>query len=409
MPASRRNSASTLQRACRFGFSHTQRPRAHFSHDNPPGPCVIIAFMELALIGLQKSGKTTVFNALTGGNAETSAFAGGKVEPNLAMVKVPDPRVDKLAELYQPKKITHATVKYVDVAGMGKEGGDAQKGVPEALLQYVSKAEALLAVVRGFDDALHGAPHPASDVEAIHLELIFSDLAKVENRLPRIERQIGKLSGPEKEAMAFELQILQKIHPALEANTPVRAVDLTPDEEKAVRGFQFLSAKPIMYLLNTDEGNMARGDELLETMRVPGVTDRPRTALAWLAGEIEMEIAQLSGDDRAAFLADYRITEPAADRIITLSYDLLGLVSFLTSGTDEVRAWTIHRGSTAPQAAGAIHSDFERGFIRAEVIPYDELVAHGSTANAKKAGKVRLEGKTYVVQDGDVINFLFSV
>ena len=365
--------------------------------------------MELALIGLQKSGKTTVFNALTGGHAETSAFSGGKLEPNMAVVKVPDPRVEKLSEMYQPKKITHATVKYVDVAGMGQEGGDVQKGVPEALLQYVSKAEALLAVVRGFDDPLHGAPKPGSDVEAIHLELIFSDMAKVENRIQRIEKQITRVSGREKDAMAMELAALQRILPALESNRPVRYVEMTPEEEKILRGFQFLSAKPIMYLLNTDETRMAPGAEGGTIPTVAGITDAPQTATAALAGEIEMEIAQLTGDDRAAFLADYNITNPAAERIIALSYDLLGLMSFLTSGPDEVRAWTVHRGATAPQAAGVIHSDFERGFIRAEVVSYDELVAHGSTANAKKVGKVRLEGKAYVVQDGDVINFLFSV
>ncbi len=365
--------------------------------------------MELSLIGLQKSGKTTVFNALTGGHAETSAFAGGKVEPNLAVVKVPDARVEKLTEMYQPKKTIHATVKYVDVAGMGREEGDPHKGVPEALLQFVSKADALLAVVRGFDDPIHGAARAAHDIEAIHLELIFSDLAKVENRLPRIERQIGKMIGKEKETMAMEQAALERIKPALEQNLPVRAVELSEDEEKILRGFQFLTAKPVMYLLNVGEDRMAEGDALLDTMRVPGVTDQPRTMLAWLAGEVEMEISRLEGDDRTAFLADYHIEKPAADRVIAMSYDLLGQMSFLTVGPDEVRAWTVHRGATAPQAAGAIHSDFERGFIRAEVVSYDELVAQGSFANAKKHGKVRLEGKAYIVQDGDVVNFLFSV
>jgi ribosome-binding ATPase len=365
--------------------------------------------MELALIGLQKSGKTTVFNALTGGHAETSAYAGGKVEPNLAVVRVPDPRVERLSEMYQPKKTTHATVKYVDVAGMGREEGDPHKGVPEALLQFVAKADALIAVVRGFDDPLHGKPHPSHDVEALHLELVFSDLAKVENRIERIDRQIDRVQGREKDALSHERAVLDKIKPALEANLPARSADLTPEEEKAVRGFQFLSAKPIMYLLNAGEANMAEGGAMMESMRVKGVTDQPGTEVAWLAGEIEMEIAQLTGEDREAFLRDYSITEPAADRVIAMSYALQGLISFLTVGPDEVRAWPITRGSTAPQAAGSIHSDFERGFIRAEVITYPELIEQGSTANAKKHGKLRLEGKTYIVQDGDVINFLFSV
>ncbi|MGI8907317.1 MAG: redox-regulated ATPase YchF [Candidatus Sumerlaeaceae bacterium] len=365
--------------------------------------------MELALVGLQKSGKTTVFNALTGGKAETSAFAGGKLEPNVAVVKVPDPRVDKLAEIYTPKKITYATVKYVDVAGMQKETGDEHKGVPEALLQFVSKADALIAVVRGFDDQVQGAPNPASDAEAIHLELVFSDLAKVENRLPKIEKQILKLTGKEKDVMAAEYAVLQKIKPALEDNRPIRAVELTSDEEKAVRGFQFLSAKPLMFLLNVDETKIAGGDEAVNSMNLAGVTDLPNTMTAWLAGSVEAEISQLSGEDRDMFLQDYHISEPAASRIIALSYDLQGQMSFLTAGEDEVRAWTIHKGSTGPQAAGAIHSDFERGYIRAEVIKYDDLVKAGSTAEAKKKGQVRLEGKQYHVQDGDVINFLFSV
>jgi hypothetical protein len=365
--------------------------------------------MELALIGLQKSGKTTVFNALTGGHAQMSAYAGGKIEPNLAVVKVPDLRVEELAGIYQPKKITHATVKYVDVAGVGREDGDAHKGVPEALLQHVATADALIAVIRGFEDDMHGPPHPAKDVETLHLEMIFSDLAKVENRIPRLERSILKASGLEKETQQFEHDILQKLKPALEQNLPVRAAGLNADEEKSVRGFQFLTAKPVMFLLNTGEAAMGRGDTLLKEMEVAGVTDGPRTMTAWLAGEVEMEISQLEGADRDAFLNDYHIDRPAAEKIIELNYTLLGYISFLTVGPDEVRAWTIPGGCVAPQAAGAIHTDFERGFIRAEVLGYDELIREGSFANAKKHGHCRLEGKSYVVKDGDVINFLFSV
>ncbi|MCX7624598.1 MAG: redox-regulated ATPase YchF [Candidatus Sumerlaeaceae bacterium] len=366
--------------------------------------------MELALIGLAKSGKTTVFNALTGGKAQTSAFAGGKLEPNIAVVKVPDPRVDKLAEIYQPKKVTHATVKYVDVAGMAREEDSPEKGVPEALLQYVSRADALIAVIRGFEDAIHGLPKISHDVETVHLELVFSDLAKVENRLNKLEKTLPKLSGREKEVQHFEFEVLRKIQPLLQENKPIRAAGLSHEEEKAIRGFQFLTAKPIMYLLNVGESELARGDELVRQLNVTGITDQPRTTTAWLAGELEMEIAQLEGEDRAAFLRDYKIERPAAERIIALSYELLGYISFLPVGPVEVRAWTTPAGTQAPQAAGTIHSDFERGFIRAEVVPYDELIRQGgSFANAKKHGLCRLEGKNYVVHDGDVINFLFSV
>jgi GTP-binding protein YchF len=366
--------------------------------------------MELVLIGLAKSGKTTVFNSLTGGTAETSAYSGGRLEPNIAMVKVPDLRIEKLSDIYQPKKTMHANVKYTDVAGIGgAEGGIEQKGVPEALLQYVGKADAMVAVIRGFEDPVHGVPKPASDAEAVHLELIFSDLAKVENRLPKLERNVMKMTGKDKDAAAQELQVLQRIKPALEENRPIRSLGLTAEEEKTIRGFQFLSEKPLMFLLNVGEAEMARADEILKTMNVTGVTDQPKTMTNWLAGEIEAEISRLTGEDREMFLKDYHIEQPAAQRIIALSYELLGYISFLTVGPDEVRAWTITRGSTAPQAAGAIHSDFERGFIRAEIIGYDELLAAGNFANAKKLGKVRLEGKSYVVQDGDVVNFLFSV
>jgi GTP-binding protein YchF len=365
--------------------------------------------MELALIGLAKSGKTTVFNALTGGKAETSLFAGGKVEPNIAVVKVPDPRVDKLAEIYQPKKVTYATVKYVDVAGIGRESDSPEKGVPEALLQFVSRADALIAVIRGFEDPVHGAPRIASDVETVHLELVFSDLAKVETRLQKLEKTLPKLSGKERDTQQFEMDVLRKIHPFLQENRPIRAAGLEPEEEKAIRGFQFLTAKPIMFLLNVGESDLPRGEELVTQMKVPGITDQPRTSTAWLAGEIEMEIAQLEGEDREAFLRDYNIERPAAERIIAMSYELLGYISFLTVGPDEVRAWTIPAGALAPQAAGTIHSDFERGFIRAEVVHFDELIRCGSFANAKKQGICRLEGKSYVVKDGDVINFLFSV
>lgn len=365
--------------------------------------------MELALIGMQKSGKTTVFNALTGGNAQTSAFAGGKLEPNIAVVKVPDARVDRMSEIYQPKKTIHATVKYVDVAGMAKDDAQEHKGLPESILQYVAKTDALIAVVRGFDDAVHGAPNPSQDVDSIHLELIFSDLAKVENRIPKLKHSVQKVVGKEREAQTLELNTLLKIKDALEQSKAIRTMGLPPEEEKSIRGFQFLSAKPIMYLLNVDEGRISQGDALLDQMKVEGITDQPQTQLAWLAGEVEMEISRLEGEDREMFLKDYNITKPAADKIIALSYDLLGYISFLTVGPDEVRAWTILRGSTAPQAAGAIHSDFERGFIRAEVISYNDLLADGSFANAKKLGHVRLEGKAYIAQDGDIMNFLFSV
>lgn len=364
--------------------------------------------MEIALLGLPKSGKTTVFNALTGSMAATSAFASGKAEPNIAVVKVPDARVDKLSEMYTPKKTTYATVKYVDVAGIGGDGGGHERGVPEALLQHVCKGDALIAVVRGFADDLSGVPNPAGDAESIMMEMVFSDFAKVEARLARIERGIAKATGRDKEQMVHEKSALDKILPALEKNIPVRAVELNDEEEKSIRGFQFLTAKPAMFIVNTDEANMANAAAFVDAVKA-AVGAFPGTIVDTMAGAVEMEIIQLDGDDREMFLGEYGITQPAADRMIQLSYDLLGYISFLTVGPDEVRAWTIVRGNSAPQAAGAIHSDFERGFIRAEVIGYDGLITLGGFSNAKKVGKVRLEGKTYTMHDGDVVNFLFSV
>ena len=364
--------------------------------------------MEISLLGLPKSGKTTVFNALTGSSAVTSAFASGKAEPNIAVVKVPDFRIDELSKMYQPKKTTYATVKYVDVAGIGGEGGAEVRGVPEALLQHVCKSDALIAVIRGFADDISGNPSVASDAESIHMEMIFSDLTKVENRIIKIDKGILKSTGREKDQMIIEKSALEKIKPALEENIPVRSVEMSEDEEKSIRGFQFLTAKPTMYVINTDENGMSKSAELIQTVKA-SLGQYKNTMFECMAGAIEMEIAQLEGDDRTVFLNEYGIEKPAADRVIKMSYDLLGYISFLTSGSDEVRAWTIVNGSTAPQAAGAIHSDFERGFIRAEVIGFQDLIGAGGFSNAKKLGKVRLEGKTYIMNDGDVVNFLFSV
>ena len=362
--------------------------------------------MEIALLGLPKSGKTTIFNALTGSTAATSAFASGKAEPNIAIVKVPDERVGKLSEMYTPKKTTYATVKYVDVAGIG--GDESEHGVPEALLQHVGKSDALIAVVRGFSDDMQGAPNPVSDAESIHMEMVFSDMAKVENRLARIDKSIGKITGREKDMMVHEKDALEKIKPALESNLPVRSVELSEEEGKSIRGFQFLTAKPTLYIVNVGEDGMADGPSLAAKVR-EAVGGYPGTMAEWFAGEVEMEIARLDGDDRTMFLSEYGLESPAGERMIRLSYDLLGYISFLTAGADEVRAWTIIKGSSAPQAAGVIHSDFERGFIRAEVIGFDCLMEYNGFANAKKAGKVRLEGKSYIMSDGDVVNFLFSV
>jgi hypothetical protein len=359
--------------------------------------------MKIAIIGLPNSGKTTVFNALTRGTAETAAFSSGQLEPNLATVKVPDQRLQVLAEMFEPRKITPADVQYVDVGGLGS--GTKGAGLPPALLNYISGADALLHVARAFSD--DAVPHPegnvnlARDVETVDLELTFSDLAIIERRLTRLNAEISKMSSKDRELRLAERDLLVRLQGELEAGTPIRDVAMSEDEARMVRGYQFLTGKPMLLLINIGEEQLASPPQFSYGHKESGVVA--------LAGKIEAELAQLDDDDARSFMDDLGIAEPARDRVIALSYDLLGLMSFLTAGPDEVRAWTIHKGTPAVEAAGAIHSDIQRGFIRAEIVAYNDLVRAGGMAEAKKQGTVRLEGKQYIVQDGDVCHFLFNV
>lgn len=367
--------------------------------------------MRIAIIGFQKSGKTTVFNALTGQHAETSAFATGQTASNQAVVKVPDARLDKLAVIFKPKKFTPATVDYLDLAGIARSEGEVHgSGLGEKQMTEISTADALLAVVRGFADPATGDdPDVEGDVEAMALEMALSDLQKLENRTERIHKQLARtaLTAKEREALDLEMEAINKLRTALELGKPARSVELSEEQHRMLRGFQMLTMKPTMFLIDDDEAHWsANQDKPVEFAALQGL---PSTLAARLCGLMEMEIAQLPEADRAVFLESYGITEPAAHRIIRLCYELLGRMSFFTVGPDECRAWTIARGSLAPTAAGAIHSDLERGFIRAEVINWQDLLDLGSYAEAKKKGKLRLEGKAYVAQDGDVMNILFNV
>ncbi len=360
--------------------------------------------MHIAIIGLPNSGKTTVFNALTRGTAETTAYSSGQLEPNTATVKVPDDRLYRLAEMFKPRKITHADVQYVDVAGISG-GGEKRAGLPPALLNYISGADALLHIVRVFEDA--SVPHPeetinaARDIESVDMELAFSDLAIIERRLNRLNAEIGKMAAREREIRVAERDLLQRLREALEAETPIRDIDLSDEEERLIRGYQFLTAKPLLIALNIGE------DQITDPPTPP--YEHRRSAVVALCGKIEAELSQLDDAEARAFMDDLGISNPARDRVIELSYDLLGLASFLTAGPDEVRAWPIRRHTPAVEAAGVIHSDIQRGFIRAEIVAYDDLIAAGSMNEAKKAGAVRLEGKQYVVQNGDICHFLFNV
>ncbi len=352
--------------------------------------------MEIGIVGLPGSGKTTIFNALTGSEAETSAFQGGKKDPNLALVKVPDERLDRLAAMYKPKKVTPAQVKYIDLGGSisSSGSGKAKQEAMDEILRLLRPCDALVHVVRGFEFAGQG-PTPQEDFEQFESELILTDLMSVEKRLERLEKEVkkGKKGDPR------ELELLKAAHEILDGGQALRTSEEIASAPQ-LRGYTFLSAKPVIVVLNIGEDD-EEGNFRLELPE--GIS------FLEIKGSIEMELAQLPEDEAEEFRRDMGLEEPAIYRLIKESYRLLGLISFFTVGEDEVRAWTIRRGTLAPKAAGAIHSDMEKGFIRAEVVHYDDLMAAGSYHGAQKAGKVRLEGKDYPVKDGDIINFRFNV
>jgi GTP-binding protein YchF len=360
--------------------------------------------MKIAIIGLPNSGKTTIFNALTRGSAETTAYASGQLEPNVATVKVPDPRLSVLAQMFNPKKVTPADVQYVDVGGLSS-GARQSGGLPPALLNFIGGADALLHVARAFEDEAvahpEGSVNLARDVESVDLELAFSDLGIIERRLVKLNAEIGKMSSKDREQRTAERDLLLKLQAELEAGKPIRDAELSDEEQRVLRGYQFLTSKPLLLALNIGEDQLTSPPSFAYPHRESDVVA--------LCGKVEAELAQLDDEDARAFMDDLGISEAARDRVIASSYELLGLLSFLTAGPDEVRAWTIRRNTPAVEAAGAIHSDIQRGFIRAEIVAYGDLVKAGGMAEAKKQGTVRMEGKTYIVKDGDVCHFLFNV
>ena len=362
--------------------------------------------MQVTIVGLPGSGKTTVFNALTGGHAETGGFSGGRAAPNVSVVKVPDERVDRLAALFNPKKTVYADVTYVDVAipaGAAREGS-----VNPDVLAQIRNADALLHVARAFDDPASAVAADAwRDVDDLDLEFTVADLSVIEKRLEKLATQGRHGSQAEREAAQREDELLRRIEPHLSEGKPIRSFGLTADEELLLRGYRFLTQKPVLVVLNIDEGRLAEASALEPAGRER--YDQPHTDVAALAGKIEAEIGELPEDDARLFMDDLGIAEPSRGRVIRLTYQLLGLFSFFTAGEDECRAWTLARGSTAVDAAGAIHSDLARGFIRAQVISFEELIEAGSMAEARKRGTLRQEGKGYLVADGDVIEVLFNI
>lgn len=362
--------------------------------------------MQVTIVGLPGSGKTTVFNALTGGHAETGGFSGGRAAPNVSVVKVPDERVDRLAELFAPKKTTYADVTYVDVA---IPAGAAREGTvnPDVLAQ-VRNADALLHVVRAFDDPANPSlADPWRDVEDLDLEFTVADLTVIEKRLEKLATQGRHGSQAEREQAQREQELLGRIEPHLSDGKPIRSFGLTTDEEFLLRGYRFLTQKPVLVVLNIDEGRLPEADAL-EVQGREGYA-QPQTDVAAMAGKIEAEISELPEDDARLFMDDLGIAEPSRGRVIRLTYALLGLFSFFTAGEDECRAWTLRVGSTAVDAAGSIHSDLARGFIRAEVISFEDLVEVRTMAEGRKRGVLRQEGKAYEVRDGDVLQILFNV
>jgi GTP-binding protein YchF len=362
--------------------------------------------VQVTIVGLPGSGKTTVFNALTGAHADTGGFSGGRAAPNMGVVKVPDERLDRLSELFHPRKTVPADVTYVDVAipaGATREGT-----INPDVLALVRNADALLHVTRAFDGGgAEGPPDPWRDIEALDLEFAIADLMVIEKRLEKL-RTSGRHGSPaEREANAQEEELLVRLEPELSAGRPLRAVALTDEDELRLRGYRFLTQKPVLAVLNIDEAQLGTATELEAAGRARYA--QAQTDVAALGGKIEAELAQLSEDDAALFMEDLGIAEPSRGRVIRLTYALLGLFSFFTAGEDECRAWTLRHGATAVDAAAAVHSDLARGFIRAEVVTYDDLIACGSMAEARKRGLLRSEGKTYEVRDGDVIEVLFNV
>jgi GTP-binding protein YchF len=357
--------------------------------------------MKIGLIGLSKSGKTTLFNLLTGSKVATARYDSGRAELHTGVARVRDPRVDRLTAIFKPRKTTYATFEVVDLAGIerGERAGLDTKDF--------RNADALLHVVRAFADEALGAPAPKRDIGDLETELILADLEVVERRLERLEASIKK---QRKEAELKEQGILERLQKELEGETPLRAVALTPDEAGAIRGFTFLSQKPILHCLNLDEKAIGEAPRAVEQFGLEAVAQRPRTRIGWVSAVIEAEVAQLDGEEQRAFLADLGLKEPAIHRVLSDCYALLGLVSFFTVGEDEVRAWPIQEGTRAQDAAGTVHSDISRGFIRAEVNSYDDLIGvDGSFADLRARGQLRLEGKDYVVRDGEICHFRFNV
>ncbi len=356
--------------------------------------------MRLGIIGLPQSGKTTLFNALTRGSQPTG-MSTGRIEVHTAVVDVPDPRVDRLSGMFNPKKTIYTKVTYADIAGL--DGSAGKSGISGTLLNQITQMDGLIHVVRCFEDenVAHpqGSVNPLRDIQIMDSEFVLNDLIAVERKLERLAEERKKGAGRDKSLIDRDIVLFERMNAALAEEKPLRDMEISAEEEKALSGFGFLSRKPLMIVLNLGEGQSAPKIDYAHQ----------HSNVVALQGRLEMDIAQLPPEDAAMFMAEYGIEEPSLNRMIRLSYDLLGLQSFFTVGPDECRAWTVRRGATAPEAAGEIHTDLQKGFIRAEVVAYQDLIDLGGMTEARSKGRLRLEGKEYIVQDGDILNIRFNI